>query len=443
MAAAFSDRTGGTTALVPGLVLACLVLTAPLALAEAPQPGLRFAFNPGSQVPGYTQVLPGAAFSRERGYGFDLDSKVSAVDRGGDDPLHGGFCTSDRPFFFSVALPEGNYHVTVTLGDPKGEAITTVKAESRRLMLEKVHTQAGQFERRTFTVNVRTPRIASGGEVCLKPRELGVLHWDDKLTLEFSNTRPCLCALEIIRADDAITLFLLGDSTVTDQPREPWNSWGQMLPRFFKPGVAVANHAESGESLRSSLAARRLEKVLSSMKAGDYLFIQFGHNDQKERGEGVGAFTSYKRDLKRFVTEARQRGGIPVLVTPVHRRTFDAAGKITNSLGDYPEAVRQAAQEENVPLIDLNALSKPFYEALGPENSRKAFVDNTHHNNYGSYELARCVVEGIRQNKLALARYLVEDVPAFDPARPDPPDRFEVPPSPQGTTPAPAGRPAR
>ena len=106
--------------------------------------------------------------------------------------------------------------------------------------------------------------------------------------------------------------------------------------------------------------------MLSTIKPGDYLFIQFGHNDQKERGEGVGAFTTYKQSLKHFVAEARERGAIPVLVTPMNRRTFDADGKVTNSLGDYPEAVRQVAREENVPLIDLNAMSKPFYEALGP-----------------------------------------------------------------------------
>jgi lysophospholipase L1-like esterase len=178
---------------------------------------------------------------------------------------------------------------------------------------------------------------------------------------------------------------------------------------------------------------------LSTIKAGDYLFIQFGHNDQKERGEGVGAFTTYKRSLKHFVAEARKHGAIPVLLTPMNRRTFDADGKVTNSLGDYPDAVRQAAREEDAPLIDLNAMSKPFYEALGPEASKKAFVDNTHHNNYGSYELARCVVEGIKANNLGIARFLVDDLPPFDPGRPDPIDRVDIPASPQRTATAPEG----
>ena len=369
-------------------------------------------------------------YTNERGYGFDLGSKAACARNS---------CSSDQPFFFSVRLPEGNYNVKLTLGDATSASVTTVKAESRRLMLEKVETASGEFVTKTFTVNIRTPRISSGGEVKLKDREIGVLHWDDKLTLEFNNRHPAVSAVAITKEEDAVTVYIVGDSTVTDQPREPWNSWGQMLPRFFRPGVAVANHAESGESLKSSLKARRLDKVLSTIKSGDYLFIQFGHNDQKERGEGVGAFTTYKSDLKLYVAEARKRGAIPVLITPVNRRTFDDSGKITNSLGDYPDAVRQAAEEENVALMDLNAMSKPFYEALGPENSKKAFVDNTHHNNYGSYELAKCIVEGIKANKLGIARFLVGDVAPFDPSHPDPIESFAIPASPLNTATKPDG----
>jgi lysophospholipase L1-like esterase len=337
-----------------------------------------------------------------------------------------------------VALPEGNYNVTLTLGDAFADAVTTVKAELRRLMLEKVETKPGQFAKRTFAVNVRTPRIEGNGEVKLKDREKTTEFWawDDKLTFEFNNERPAVCSIEITRADNLPTIFLLGDSTVADQPREPYNSWGQMLPRFFKPVVAIANHAESGESLRSSLGAKRLDKVLSAMRPGDYLFIQYGHNDEKEKGEGVGAFTTYAADLKNFVTAARQRGGIPVLITPVQRRTFDKDGKITNSHGDYPEAVRRVAKEEKVTLIDLNQMSKLLYEALGQEKSALAFKegDGTHHNNYGSYELAKCIVEGIRASKLPIAKYLVTDVPRFDPSHPDPFENFKVPPSPMFDT---------
>ncbi|MCA1686779.1 MAG: rhamnogalacturonan acetylesterase, partial [Planctomycetia bacterium] len=406
---------------VRSVILLAMALSCTLSVSTAPargrvESGRRFDLGPGRVAPGFIPVSTGTAYSSKLGYGFDLDSHVKAVDRGGSDPLRDGFCTADRPFFFSADLPEGNYNVTVTLGDRDGESVTTVKAESRRLMLERVRTRPGEFATRTFTVNTRDARGLN-----LKPREKGVLHWDDKLTLEFSDTRPCVCAIEITPAgDDVTTVYLVGDSTVTDQPREPFNSWGQMLPRFFKPGVADANHAESGESLRSFQGSKRLDKVLGTVRKGDYLFIQFGHNDQKDRSPGAGASTTYTASLKHFVAEARRLGAVPVLVTPVSRRTFDAGGKVTNSLGGYPDAVRKVAAEEGVTLIDLNAMSVPFYEALGPEGSKKAFTDNTHHNNYGSYELARCVIEGIRRSRLGLAKSLADDVTPFDPAHPDP-----------------------
>jgi lysophospholipase L1-like esterase len=403
---------------------------------------LKFDFGPGKVAPGYTQVLQTTTYNKELGYGFEPDSSVSCVDRGGRDALRSDLCTSDQPFFFSVALPEGNYNVTITFGDQNAETTTTVKAELRRLMLEEVHTAPGKFTTRTFTVNIRTPQISTGEEVKLKEREKTseLWAWDEKLTLEFNNKRPGVCAIEIARAD-VPTLYLLGDSTVCDQPLEPFNSWGQMLTRFFKPGIAVANHAESGESLHSSLDAKRLDKVLSLMKPGDYLFIQYGHNDEKEKGEGAGAFTTYKASLKQFVAEARRRGGIPVLITPVQRRTFEAQGKITNSHGDYPAAVRLVAKEENVPLIDLHAMSSVLYEAWGPDASKRAFApnDGTHHNNYGSYELARCIVASIKANKLGLIKYLVTDPGAFDPSHPDSMDTFKLPASPQSTKIKPPG----
>jgi len=371
---------------------------------------LRFDLGDGPVAKGFTPVTSQSIYSRETGFGFEPGPDVVCLNRGGKDTLHNDFCTSDKPFYFSIALPEGNYNVTITVGDREGESVTTVKAELRRLILEHVETKRGGFETRRFTVNVRRPQIAGDGEVKLKDREqtTEIWAWDEKLTLEFSDTRPAVSAIEISRAGEVPTIYLLGDSTVADQPAEPYNSWGQMLTRFFKPGVAIANHAESGESLRSSLAAKRLEKVLSTIRPGDYLFIQYGHNDEKEKGEGVGAFTTYKSDLKKFVAEARARRGIPVLITPVQRRTFDNNGKITNSHGDYPEAVRQVAAEDHVPLIDLNLMSKTLYEAWGPEASKRAFApnDNTHHNDYGSYEIAKCIVAGIRTNKLGVVKYL-------------------------------------
>lgn len=395
---------------------------------------MSFDFRP---VPARTATAVNASdnYSEERGFGFE-PAAPGAADGSGN------FKAGALPFQFSVALPEGNYDVAVTLGDPATDSTTTVKSESRRLMLENVAVPKGATATRVFTVNIRNAKIAGGGVVRLKARETNCLHWDGRLTLEFGGARPSLAAIAITPATNAPTLFLLGDSTVTDQPREPFNSWGQMLPRFFKPGIAVANHAESGESLRSSLGARRLEKVLTQIRPGDHVLIQFGHNDQKEKGESVGAFTTYAADLKRYADEVRKRGGLPVLVTPVARRNFNTEGVLVNNLGDYPEAVRRVAREESLPLIDLHAMSRIFYAAMesnGKDHSRKAFApgDNTHHNNYGSYQLAKCVVEGIKAAKLELVKHLVADVASYDPARPDPVESFKVP----ASAVAPAARP--
>lgn len=150
---------------------------------------------------------------------------------------------------------------------------------------EHARTAAGQLATREVTGNLRTPRIGEGPPVRLKQREKDAeaVTWDDRLTLEFSGARPCLRALEIAPAPATATVLVAGDSTACDQPAEPWGSWGQMLPRSLKPGVAAANHARSGETIRSSLAARRFEKIFSVMKPGDWLLVQCGHNDMKDR----------------------------------------------------------------------------------------------------------------------------------------------------------------
>lgn len=412
----------------------------------------RFDFGAGAVAPGYVAVGPGDEFSAERGFGFEPGFAVRAEDRGGEDPLRGDFVTGEGAFFFSVAVPEGNYRVTVTLGDANAPTSTTVKAELRRLMLEQVETRAGAFVTKSFIVNSRRPQIAAvrdirAGEVRLKaPRETTqeAWAWDGNITLEFNGARPVVAALEITPVD-VPTVFLLGDSTVCDQSREPFNSWGQMLTRFFEPTVAIANHGESGETYRDSIGRRRLDKILSVMKPGDYLIMQFGHNDQKQIGPGTGGpFTTYKAEIKQHVDAVRALGGIPVIVSPMERRGFDEQGRVTPSLAQYAEGARQAAGELGTAFIDLNAMSKPLYEALeahGPEYSRNAFAgqDNTHHNNYGSYQLAQCILLGIRAAGLDLSSHISADFRGYDPARPDSVERFSVPPSPLVTTVRPLG----
>lgn len=351
-------------------------------------------------------------------------------------------CASDKPFFFSVAVPEGSYRVSVVLGADQ-DSTTTVWAESRRLMIENVFVKARSSVTRSFDVNVRVPEIAGylTHLVKLKTREVDNLDWDHKLTLEFNGEHPGVRSISI-RPVEEPTIYLAGDSTVVDQDTEPWAAWGQMLPRFFRPGVVVANHAESGETIRSFVGERRLAKVLSLIHSGDYLVIQFGHNDQKPNGVSID---DYKSLLEDYIWQVRAKGATPVLVTSMHRRTFDISGKITNSLAGYPDAVRDVATAQRVALIDLNAMSKTLFESMGPDASMNAFMhyaanafpnqteaisDDTHFNKYGAYELARCAVHGIRKAHLPLRKLLASDRADFDPSTPDSQSTFNLPATP-------------
>ena len=386
----------------------------------------------GKAQSGDLQLTATSAYSATQP-GFDLGTLPEVA---------GDACSSDKPFFFSVALPEGSYRVTVVLGGSK-PSTTTVRAEARRLMLEKVATKANTSLARSFDVNVRVPEIAgeASHKVRLKAREVGNFDWDNKLTLEFNGDHPSFRTIEIQPIKET-TIYLAGDSTVVDQDVEPWAAWGQMLPRFFVPGVVVANHGESGETIRSFNGEQRMAKIMSQIQPGDYLFIQFGHNDQKPKAVSLD---DYKTLLADAIAATRAKGAVPVLVTSMNRRTFDADKRITNSLSPYTEAVREVAAAQHTDLIDLNAMSKSLFEAMGPEASKKAFMhypanaypnqteainDDTHFNSYGAYELARCVVHGIRASKLPLQKFLSEDIKDFNPSNPDPQATFSLPATP-------------
>jgi lysophospholipase L1-like esterase len=404
-------------------------LTAHSAAQAQPNPNLmKYACGPANRM--FATLSPHSRFT-DTTAGFDLLPSPT---------VEGRSCTSDKPFFFSIPIPEGNYRITVVLGGPQA-SVTTVRAEGRRLMLEKIPTAANASVTRTFDTNVRYPEISGDpdNKVKLKPRELGILDWDHKLTLEFNGDHPSVRSIDIEPIPTAPALYLAGDSTVVDQYYEPWAAWGQMLPRFFLPGIVIANHAESGETTKSFVAEHRLAKIMTTIKPGDYLFIQFAHNDMKP---GAVSLDEYKKLLADYIAQTRAKGATPVLVTSMNRRTFDDAGQITNSFGPYPDAMREVAAEQKVTLIDLNAMSKTLFEAMGREGTLKAFMhypaasfpgqteaisDNTHFNSYGAYELARCIVHGIRETNLPLKKFLDPAVPDFNPAHPDPESDFHLP----------------
>lgn len=345
-----------------------------------------------------------------------------------------------KPFSYAVAVADGNYKVTVTLGSKKRVGQTVVRAESRRHYTDLITTKKGKFEEITFVVNKHQPKIEGDKVVKLKPRELSYKNWDDSLTLSFCGPAPAVERIRIESVKEVTTVFLCGNSTVVDQEDEPWASWGQMITRWFTPQVAIANYAESGLSCTTFLAQLRLDKILTQLKPGDYVIVEFGHNDEKEKKAGDGAWYSYSRNLKIFADRVREARGNIIFCTPTARRFFNDDHKtIKNTHGDYPEAMKTVARRENVPVIDLTAMSTAFYEALGEEGSKRSLVhypantfpgqdkplaDNTHFNPYGACEIAKMVVMGLKQIGCPLTEHLRSDWQDFDPSQPDDPDKF-------------------
>jgi lysophospholipase L1-like esterase len=350
---------------------------------------------------------------------------------------------SANTFHFSRQEPDGNYRVTLRLhGRREGPTHCSVWAEARRLMIEALPLSSADVLERSFIVNVRTPVLSppppnapGASEVRLPSAEIDSPDWDNALTFDVPECASLVTNVTV-EPVHVPTVYLVGDSTVTDVSQGPGASWGQLLPGFFKPEVAIANHAKSGASLKSFLTELRFEKVLSTLVPGDWLMIQFGHNDQKKQWPQtyVEADTTYRAYLRVYIAEARRRGAIPVLITSPERCNFDGRGQIADSLEGYPDAVRAVARENSVALIDLNAMSKAFYAKLGPERATLAFRDNghdkTHHSDYGAYELARMVVTGVRAADPALvgdlAGHLSPDATTFDPRKPDPPEHFNL-----------------
>ncbi|WJQ09215.1 rhamnogalacturonan acetylesterase [Geobacillus stearothermophilus] len=228
------------------------------------------------------------------------------------------------------------------------------------------------------------------------------------------------------RRGTTIVIYLAGDSTVAAAPRSraPRAGWGEMLDGWFDDHVVVKNMAASGRSAKSFIEEGRLERILRELKKGDYLFIQFGHNDEKvnDPARYTEPFTSYQSYLKRYIDGARTKGATPVLITPVERRRFSADGRALNSHGLYPAAMKALGEREHVPVIDLTAKSRQRFEQLGPEQTKQLFLwlapgehanyphgieDNTHFHKRGAKEIARLVVEGIMELNLPLRRHLI------------------------------------
>lgn len=315
---------------------------------------------------------------------------------GGPRPLGIDNCTATACHF---DVPPGTYDVKVLLGGAAASS-TSIAGETRRALLPETAAAAGERTARSFTVHVRTPE----GEPTGPDGTPG-------LDLRLGGSAPALADITVTSARHARRIFLVGDSTVCDQPGDPYAGWGQRLPQYLRKGLSVANHADSGESTVTYLADSRLwATVQPRIRRGDLVLIQLAHND-KTTDEAT-----YRANLGTLVAGVRERGGEPVLVTPIVRRWFNADGTLDNTtallvngLGvDHPAVIRSVAAAEDVPLIDLTAKTKALVESLGVEASKALYLynekrDNTHTSVHGA-----TVYAGLVRDEL-LALHLVPE----------------------------------
>lgn len=222
-----------------------------------------------------------------------------------------------------------------------------------------------------------------------------------------------------------ITIYLAGDSTCATKLAEkrPETGWGEMMQAYFDPAkVVIDNHAQNGRSTKTFISEGRWQTIVDKLKKGDWVFVQFGHNDSaKEKGERYTPPDAYRANLIRFIADVRSKNANIVLLTPVMRRRFDKDGNFFDTHGEYPDIVRSLVNEKKVPLIDMHRKSEAVIKRYGVEGSRALFLqlkpgentnypngieDNTHFVPKGAEEMAKLVVEGIRENKLKLKNYL-------------------------------------
>ena len=224
-----------------------------------------------------------------------------------------------------------------------------------------------------------------------------------------------------------ITIRLIGDSTMADKPEpeiNPERGWGQMLPLFFNDRVTIKNYARNGRSTKSFIDEGLWDEVLSDLKAGDYVFIQFGHNDQKDKDPKrfTNPYTGYRKNLIRYIRDTRSKGGKPVLFSPIVRRNFNEFGTLVDTHGAYPFVMRDAARDLDVPFVDMQQKSEDLVLTAGEEKSKELYLwidpgeyrtypegkeDNTHFSKRGAFEMAKLAVEGLVEIHAGLDPFIV------------------------------------
>lgn len=224
----------------------------------------------------------------------------------------------------------------------------------------------------------------------------------------------------------AITIYAIGDSTMANKPNpdeNPERGWIQMLPPFFKDQVTINNHAVNGRSTKSFRELKHWQPIFDSLKPGNYVFIQFGHNDGKETDPTryTNPQTAYRHNLIRYVEETRSKGAIPILFSSIARRKFNEEGVLLDAHGNYTLVARLVAQEMNVPFFDMQYLTEQLEVSYGVEESKKlhlhfapdenayipnGITDNTHLSVLGATEICKLFIQDLKRQNLPLAKYV-------------------------------------
>ncbi|MGP5050974.1 GDSL-type esterase/lipase family protein [Brachybacterium alimentarium] len=377
--------------------------------ARATEDGTRrFDFGPGAVARGADQVTAATAYTPDLGYGFADTTTLTEADRGGEDPLRGDFVSTGSTATFLVDLPPADYRLTILSGDVEGPTDIAVIAEE---------------------IAVVEPTTAAAGEVLELEFDLALV--SEQLALTVTGTAAHLNSLVIEalparRRGKRPTVHLLGDSTMQtyDPYWMPQAGWGQFFERFLSDRVLVDNRSIGGRSSRSFLEQGRLDEVLRRVRPGDYVYVQFGHNDATstvpDRYTPPEDFREY---LRTYIEGTRQRGGEAIVVTPVSRRDYDAdTGLFAVSFPEYVEAAISIADELDAPLVDLSASSRAFLDELGPEGAKGVFLhadagvypnrpggvaDDTHFQEYGAIQMARLVGRDTAELGLRLSDHVM------------------------------------
>lgn len=222
------------------------------------------------------------------------------------------------------------------------------------------------------------------------------------------------------------TIYMIGDSTMSDKKNpdtNPEHGWGQVLPQFFNKNIKIDNRAVNGRSSKSFIAEKRWDSILKTLKEGDYVFIQFGHNDQKvnDPKRYTIPHTAYRNNLIKFVLETRDKGATPILFSSIARRNFNETGVLVDTHGEYPLQMRLVSKEYQVPFIDLQYLTEQLEESYGVEGSKKLHLhfepgevpfykdgkhDNTHLSKLGATETSKLAISELKKEVASLVKYI-------------------------------------